>query len=110
MEANPKPTPRDRSRRAQARRLRFLRQNPLCASCLKLGRARQAAELDHVVPLHKGGPDDEENWQGLCLPCHKAKSREDRGLAERPEIGPDGWPLDVGVERRISDDDENATP
>ncbi len=89
----PKPTPRDRSRRAQARRLRYLRRNPLCVACLAQGRAVPAAELDHVVPLHKGGPDEEANLQGLCAPCHAEKSLADRGLEAKPAIGLDGWPI-----------------
>lgn len=90
------PTPRDKTEAARRRRLRYLREFPLCASCLKLGRTRVAVELDHIVPLHKGGPDDETNVQGLCRPCHAAKSAEERGFKAKPRIGPDGWPIEDG--------------
>lgn len=31
------------------------------------------ATVDHVVPLSKGGADDESNWQLLCRACNQAK-------------------------------------
>lgn len=75
-------------RTAQDRNARFLRRNPLCAACLKPspkwpnGRFTAAEEVDHIVPLWKGGPEDESNLQGLCagkrdptLNCHGDKSR-----------------------------------
>ena len=47
---------------------------------------------DHVVPLAKGGADDESNFQSLCERCHDRKSNDDRGFRTRPTIGADGWP------------------
>lgn len=92
----PTPTPRDKTAAAARRRLRHLRENPLCVECLKLGRTRVAVELDHVVPLHKGGSNDDDNLQGLCRPCHSAKSAQERGFKPRVEIGLDGWPIREG--------------
>jgi 5-methylcytosine-specific restriction protein A len=34
-------------------------------------------DIDHIVPLAKGGEDIESNVQVLCKACHKAKTRED---------------------------------
>lgn len=79
---------RDRSRRFQARRARFLRAHPLCggrltgpspehSACVRQGRATAATDLDHIVALHQGGEDNEENWQGLCGACHQQKSLEE---------------------------------
>ena len=31
-------------------------------------------EIDHVVPLSRGGTDDESNWQPLCGRCNRYKS------------------------------------
>ncbi len=47
---------------------------PLCAECLRQGRAVPATQRDHIKPLAEGGIDDETNEQGLCRPCHDVKS------------------------------------
>lgn len=31
-------------------------------------------EVDHIVNIARGGKDDDENLQALCVPCHKAKT------------------------------------
>jgi 5-methylcytosine-specific restriction protein A len=51
-------------------------------------------ELDHIRPLFKGGADEPENWQGLCVKCHERKTRDDLGIVQRQTIGADGWPID----------------
>lgn len=39
-------------------------------------------QVDHIVPLAKGGTDDLENLQLLCIECHKIKTqREANGLS-----------------------------
>lgn len=62
-------------------------------TCNSAGRVREATELDHVIPLHKDGADDETNLQGLCAECHEAKTVIDMGYTQRQEIGLDGWPV-----------------
>lgn len=37
---------------------------------------RHLWEADHVVPVVEGGPNTLENLRTLCLPCHKAATRE----------------------------------
>ena len=55
------------------------RDDYLCVECLKAGRVELAREVDHIVPLHKGGIDAESNLQSLCFACHQTKSeREER--------------------------------
>ena len=52
---------------SEARTL-FLKQHPLCATCLAAGRVVPAQVVDHVVP-HRGDQGlfwDERNWQPLC--------------------------------------------
>ena len=74
--------PRIRGRALQAIREEHFRQRPLCARCKANGRVSIAMELDHVVPLFKGGldsPDPMVNRQGLCNPCHLEKTAEDMG-------------------------------
>ena len=31
-------------------------------------------ELDHIIPLHRGGSNESENLQLLCVDCHRAKT------------------------------------
>lgn len=42
-----------------------------------------ATEVDHIVPLHKGGNDSDGNKQSLCGACHAAKTAVDKGYAPR---------------------------
>lgn len=69
-----------RGRQLQALRRRvFLAQGYRCAEC---GRITIKLELDHKIPLHKGGTDDESNLQGLCAArktdCHPTKTARER--------------------------------
>ena len=84
---------RMRGRRGVARRAGYLRAHPLCVACARIGRVRAAQEVDHVVPLHAGGADDARNLQGLCRPCHAAKTARDAGHKLRGSFGADGNPL-----------------
>lgn len=68
---------RDRSRAFQRARARYLSDHPLCVECERQGRVSAAVELDHVVPLWKGGGNDDANLAGLCRPCHLAKTAEE---------------------------------
>jgi 5-methylcytosine-specific restriction protein A len=45
--------------------------------CAGRGVTREAEELDHIIPLSDGGDDTEDNYQGLCKPCHKAKTKQE---------------------------------
>ena len=53
--------------------------------CRKCGRPGRL-EVDHVVPLHKGGdPFDMDNLQALCgVPCHRDKTRSENRRPETP--------------------------
>lgn len=52
-------------------------EHPLCIHCQQEGRVTEATELDHIVPLHLGGADDESNFQSLCHDCHAAKTADE---------------------------------
>jgi len=78
---------RIRGRRWQFIRKMVLDDNPLCVVC-----ERPAQEIDHIVPLYKGGTNDRENLQPLCIECHKDKTRQDAGKGAG--VGLDGIPLD----------------
>ena len=87
----------------------FLSAYPLCALCLANGRAAVALELDHILPLSKGGSNDECNLQGLCPPCHAAKTAIDLNYGERVTIGVDGWPIEP-VKNSITGLKNSTTP
>src|SRR5688572_11599751 len=75
-------TRRIRGRALQTRRATWFRYHPLCVLCETKGRVSAAIELDHVIPLSKGGRDDESNIQGLCIDCHEEKTRSERAGGE----------------------------
>ena len=72
-------------------RSQVLSANPLCVHCEAKGKTRKAEHIDHIIPLYQGGTDDLVNLQGLCIPCHEAKTAKDAGQ-ERKTYGDDGWP------------------
>lgn len=88
-------TQRDRGRGRQAARLRiWLRDGPNCKGCGKLIDITPGTpdpfELDHTMPLWKGGKDNDANRQCLCVQydtqgrktgCHAEKTAQE--AAER---------------------------
>jgi 5-methylcytosine-specific restriction protein A len=73
----PSATPRITGRPLQRIRAEHFARHPLCVACEAEGRTTPATELDHVVPLFRGGRDDDTNRQGLCAECHAAKTLRD---------------------------------
>ena len=72
-------TPRIRGNAWMATRRRILlRDRYTCQGC---GLVRADHEIDHRVPLHMGGADEDANLQSLCRTvgghegCHSKKSR-----------------------------------
>lgn len=93
LAAQPKPSAaqayRIRGREGQRIRAMSLRASPLCVMCLAKGIVTVATESDHIIALTNGGADTLENRQGLCKPCHEAKTKLDVGLrADQPIFGP----------------------
>jgi 5-methylcytosine-specific restriction protein A len=84
-----------RGRAGKAQRLRRLeRTKGLCEDCQAEGRYIRAVEVDHVIPLSKGGLDVDSNTRNLCRPHHDQKTRKDFGFKRRrQEIGLNGWPV-----------------
>lgn len=70
-------------RRLVERRMQAWTDDPHCARCGKITQYPYGFELDHIIPLHKGGPDTPDNCQILCIDepgregCHTIKTRED---------------------------------
>ena len=72
----PKTAQRGYGSKWQAASRAFLRSNPLCRSCARVGNAVAARVVDHIRP-HKGDKRlfwDRDNWQPLCFLCHNRKS------------------------------------
>lgn len=91
----PTPTPRLRGRAAVEQRKRRLQAEPLCRDCQAEGRITPATVPDHIIPLTKGGADNDENVRCLCQPCHALRTAEQFGLrAPRKRISVDGWPVE----------------
>ncbi len=88
-------TRRVRGRTLQKRRHYYFMRHPLCAACSKGGKVSLATELDHIIPLFKGGSDEPENFQGLCGSCHKDKTAKDLGRRRRSATGIDGYPIEA---------------
>ena len=74
-------------------RLRWavLKEEPLCRICESKGIVTVSMEVDHVVPLARGGTDTRSNLQGVCVECHKKKTAEENGYRIRKTIGLDGY-------------------
>jgi 5-methylcytosine-specific restriction protein A len=83
-----------RGRRLQTVRTLWFNEHPLCVHCQAKGITKPAEELDHILPISKGGGNEAENLQGLCKECHEAKTILDLGYKDRPEIGLDGFPIE----------------
>jgi 5-methylcytosine-specific restriction endonuclease McrA len=87
---------RIRGRRLQAIRAAHFAREPLCIHCFKQGRTRLATELDHIKALCNGGKDVPENRQGLCQPCHDAKTMQDLGISHKQAFDAMGEPMPAG--------------
>lgn len=65
-----RPGMRDRERIRQ-------RDKGLCQACLDRNLITLGEEVDHIVPLHKGGADSDANKRLLCRECHLEKTKAD---------------------------------
>ena len=88
------PTPRTRGSKWVAIRRRILQRDGFrCVVCRVKGKLTLADEVDHIMPLERGGTDDAVNLQSICRTCHVDKSNTERGAVVRVHTGVDGWPL-----------------
>ena len=42
-------------------------------------------EWDHILPLCLGGSNDPDNWHGLCVKCHTAKTKKEAGMRAKAD-------------------------
>lgn len=80
-------TKRITGRKLQAMRADLFARDPLCAECKRQGRVTLATQRDHIKPLAEGGADTDDNVQGLCAPCHDAKSKTEAARGVRRAWG-----------------------
>ena len=78
----------------EQRKRRMLRTNWLCEWCRAKGRLTPATVVDHIVPLARGGTDDDSNTRNLCGIYHQDATAEQFGHPKRVRIGSSGWPED----------------
>ena len=64
---------------------------PICRIC----KNNIAEELDHIVPLFKGGGNEIENLQPICKPCHIDKSLIERNKRITVRVDDEGEPLGI---------------
>lgn len=66
-------------------RARYVRKHPLCEMCLKVGRTTPVEEVHHILPVNRGGTNEESNLMSLCRSCHNKIHIElgDRHPSER---------------------------
>jgi len=55
----------------------------LCQECKRQGKTALGGPVDHIVPLWKGGSDDDSNKEVLCVPCHDAKTAREAAARAR---------------------------
>jgi 5-methylcytosine-specific restriction protein A len=65
--------------RWRAIRLAHLKRHPLCVECEALGLGVPATDVDHVVPLRRGGTHAASNLQSLCHIHHSRKTAREDG-------------------------------
>lgn len=81
---------RTRGRRWMRLRHVVLVEDPVCKICNR----QPSVEVDHIIPVSKGGTDERDNLQGACAECHDEKTRKDLGIKRVPvRIGIDGYPI-----------------
>ena len=71
-----RPSPSQRGYDQKWRRIRaqFLKAHPFCADCNE-----PANEVDHIIPIAKGGSNQWDNLQPMCKSCHSRKTARSDG-------------------------------
>ena len=84
-------SPRKRGRAAMVDRKRIMeRDGGMCLLCNR----QIATQVDHVIPLFKGGQDVDDNKQCVCDECHNRKTILERGGTYNAGTRIDGTPRD----------------
>ena len=70
------------------------RDDRLCQVCLGKGRTTPAQEVDHITPKAKGGTDEDDNLQSICVSCHREKTTRENGGNPKVSYNKSGEPND----------------
>jgi len=84
---------RARGRKGMAQRLRRLQAEPLCRDCMAEGKVTASTVPDHIIPLVKGGTDEDTNIRCLCAAHHRKRTAEQLGHRGPQDLDPSGWPI-----------------
>lgn len=63
--------------RIRGGRLKTIRERILMRdeyTCRMCGHVSIDLIVDHIIPLHLGGQESDDNRQALCMPCHEIKN------------------------------------
>ena len=97
----PKSVETRRSMTEPQRRMILENQGYKCAGkeCKLVSLSGHAYDIDHIIPLEFGGPDESNNLQALCVDCHRNKTDFERTIRSSLQSGggqsvvfPDHWP------------------
>lgn len=60
------------------RQMILVRDEYLCQICKSKNKFTVATEVDHIIPLSKGGTNSPKNLQAVCKKCHSRKTIRER--------------------------------
>lgn len=58
----------------------------LCEACFAIGALTAGNQADHIVPRSRGGKDELDNLQWLCIDCHARKSAAEGSRWQRHDV------------------------
>jgi len=73
----PSSTARGYGHRWRQLRARVLAQQPYCAC------GARTTQVDHIVPLSRGGMHERANLRAMCGPCHSRRTRRETNARSR---------------------------
>ena len=66
-----------------------------CDECKRTGALKPAGEVDHIKRKADGGTDDPANLRSVNHDCHERITLEQKGTTPKPQVGLDGWPIEM---------------